>query len=286
MKLEFVSNSNLELIKAIENQFPKLNFNQIKMALRKKDIKINGKRVSTNVVVQKNSLIEVFLPNPKPVNVQTLFEDDNILICFKPAGMETTLQDKAFDSPCLEEIFPYRAMHRLDKNTEGLVVMAKNPVAYQALFEAFKRHQIKKHYLAIVSGKPLRQAHLVAYLQKDAKNNRVKVYKTQQPQSVQIKTNYTLVKTVENLSLLDVELVTGKTHQIRAHLASENLKILGDEKYGDKLLNKEYKQKKQCLCAYKLEFCVSEQSPLCYLNDAVFEVAPTFSLEDIADKHS
>lgn len=279
MKLQFETEKSGDLLKLIQEKYPKLNFNQLKTVLRKKDIKIDGKRCVLNCLVEKNSQVEIFLPNQAQKKVDVVFEDENIVICNKPCGMETTKQDKVFDSECLEEILPYKAMHRLDKNTEGLVVLAKNNMAYTELYNAFKNRLVDKKYLAIVSGKAKAHDNLVAYLKKDAQHNLVKVYDKKVEHSGQIKTNYKLLSSLNDLSLLEITLLTGKTHQIRAHLGYVGLYILGDGKYGNKLINKKYKAKKQCLCAYQLKFNFNLSSPLAYLNNKVFEITPSFSLE-------
>lgn len=284
MKLEFIVEQDGNLLKLIQDKYPKLNYNQLKTALRKKDIKVDGIRSLTNCNVLKNSSIEIYLPNQAPKKVNIVFEDQNVVICHKPCGMETTKQDKMFDSECLEDVLPYKAMHRLDKNTEGLVIMAKNDMSYAELHNAFKTHLVTKKYLAIVSGKVKENENLVAYLIKDSKHNIVKIFDKKVEHSEQIKTNYKLLSSLNGISLLEVELLTGKTHQIRAHLAHEGIYILGDEKYGNKQINKQYKAKKQCLCAYKLKFNFSPSNPLEYLNNKTIETSPSFSLEKFANK--
>ena len=194
MKRDFTATKNGDLIKEIQEQFPKINYNQIKTSLRKKDIKINGKKVSQSTEIFVGDYIEIFLPAEKPKTINKIFEDDNIIIAFKPQGMEVTKKDKAFDSLTLEELVQASAVHRLDKNTEGLVVLAKNEMAKSELIKAFKSGQVSKKYLAIVSGKVKPKACLTAYLKKDAEHNIVKVYSTPQTDAVQIKTNYNYEK--------------------------------------------------------------------------------------------
>lgn len=276
MKRDFTATKNGDLIKEIQLQFPKINFNQIKTALRKKDIKINGKKVGQTTNIFSGDYVEIFLPAEKPKIINKAFEDSNIIIAFKPQGIEVTQKDKAYDSLTLEELVNATAVHRLDKNTEGLVVLAKNEVTKEELFRAFKNGQISKKYLAVVTGKVKQKDNLVAYLKKDAVNNIVKIFDTPQSGAVQIKTNYKLIAGNGELSVIEVELLTGKTHQIRAHLSREGIFILGDEKYGDKTINSKYREKKQCLCAYYLKFQFDKSSSLYYLNEKEFKVEPTF----------
>lgn len=276
MKRDFTATNNGDLIKEIQQQFPKINYNQIKTALRKKDIKINGKKVGQTTNIFSGDYIEIFLPAEKQKNINKVFEDDNIIVAFKPQGVEVTKKDKAYDSLTLEELLDATAVHRLDKNTEGLVILAKNEVAKKELEQAFKNGQISKKYLAVVTGKVKPNDRLVAYLKKDAVHNIVKVFSMPQSDAVQIKTNYRLIAKNGELSIIEVELLTGKTHQIRAHLRHEGIFILGDEKYGDSNINSKYKEKRQCLCAYYLKFNFNKTSLLYYLNEKEFRVEPTF----------
>jgi 23S rRNA pseudouridine955/2504/2580 synthase len=281
-KITIEKASKGDLIKSILIKEPQLNFNIIKTILRKRDVKVNGKRIAETITLKGGEKIEIFLPTAKEKEVEVVFEDDNILIANKPRGMEVTIKDKVFDkSKCLEEYFkPYRAVHRLDKNTEGLVIMAKNSNAENALIAGFKKEQVKKHYMALVAGKPKPEsANLVDYLIKEEKG--VKVFKNNVENSVKIMTNYKTVSTNGETTLLEVELITGKTHQIRAHLAFHNIYILGDEKYGNKTVNKKFKTYNQKLCAYKLNFDLDKTNPLNYLNQKTFTTSPSFSLLSI-----
>lgn len=276
MKKEFIASESGGLIKLIQDQFPQINYAQIKTALRKKDVKVNFKRISKEVEVRVGDNIQMFLPEEKPKNIPVVFEDENVLIVFKPQGLEVTKKDKTYDSKCLEELTNATAMHRLDKNTEGLVVMSKNAMATNEITRAFKEKLVHKKYLAVCTGNVKSHANLVAYLKKDSNKNIVTVFDYPEKNSVQIKTNYVLLSSFNDLFIIEVELLTGKTHQIRAHLKHENIYILGDEKYGDKKVNAKYREKKQCLCAYKLQFEFDKSSPLFYLNSKNFQVAPTF----------
>lgn len=281
MKIEFIANETGDLVKQTLKQNPQLNFNQLQMAFRKKDVKLNGERLAKSSIINVGDKVEIFLPQAKPAVIDIVYQDENILVVNKPAGMEVTEKDKVFsNSKCLEELTNQRAVHRIDKNTQGLVVLAKNQMAYDELLDAFKNGYVKKYYQTIVCGKPKqKQAFLTAYLKKDVKNSIVKIFDKKEPNSVEIKTNYHLIKTNGELSLLFVELPTGKTHQIRAHLAHENLAVLGDEKYGNKQLNKKYSQKKQCLCACKITFSFPSKSKLSYLNNIELKIEPNFQIK-------
>lgn len=284
MKKEFLATSGGDLVKICLADCPKLNYNQLKTALRKKDVKVNGTRVSQTLNIGAGDKIEIFLPNGKKKTIEYVYQDGFVAIAVKPQGVETTTNDKTFDSESLEELTGYKACHRLDKNTEGLVVLAKNDRTYDELLKAFKNGQAHKKYLCVVTGKPKSKANLLGYLVKDAKNSIVKIYNTKQPNSSVVKTNYTLLEQAGELSLLEVELLTGKTHQIRAHLSHTGLNILGDNKYGDKQINKKYGIKKQLLCAYNLKFEFDKNSFLFYLNDINFQITPSFDIKKIAKK--
>ncbi len=282
MKKEFVVKQSGDLIKAILEIEPQLNFNILKTILRKKDVKVNGKRTSKTQDVFCGDKVEIYLPEKKQIVVSKVYEDENILVCVKPQGMEVSLKDKTFtNSACLEELTGFTACHRIDKNTEGLVILAKTKNALNSMIDGFKTGGIKKFYKVVVVGNPKKESeNLVAYLKKDEKNSIVKIFDTKVDGSTEIKTNYSLIKSNGNLSLLEVELLTGKTHQIRAHLSHIGLKVLGDEKYGNKQANKEYKVKKQQLCAYKLMFDFNSSNVFSYLNGKTFEITPSFNLEN------
>ena len=197
------------------------------------------------------------------------------MIINKPIGIEVTgdssithiLQKQcSFISPC----------HRLDRNTGGLLLFAKNESALNILLSKFKNREIEKHYLAMVYGIPhLPAQKLKAYLFKDNKKSMVYISDTPQKGYVQIETSYTLIakNQEKNCSLLDVELHTGKTHQIRAHLAHIGLPIVGDGKYGINEINKKLNFKTQQLYSHILKFNFKEDSGILnYLNNQEFRL--------------
>lgn len=245
-----------------------LGFNQIQRILRNKDVRISGKRISKDVEVDEDSLLEVYL---EEIKIKIIFEDENIVIVFKPRNLETVKENGDHDdllSILTKQIgISLYAVHRLDRNTEGLVIFAKNERAKFSLDNAIKNRNIEKYYLAKVVGKPnISNEHLVAFLKKDEKNSRVYVSLTQEKGYEIIKTNYKLISTNGEFSILEIELLTGRTHQIRAHLSFIGLPILGDEKYGNSEVNRKYNKKYQCLCAYKLIFHFDSDDYLHYLN--------------------
>lgn len=275
-KLEFENKKNQFVIDAIISEKPTLNFSFVKSLLRKKDVRIDGKKTSENIFVNVGQKICVFLPQKKQKSVEIVFEDQNILIANKPQGMEVTQKDKIFlDSECLEDITHAKACHRLDKNTSGLVVMAKNQKIENLLLNVFKNRLIKKFYTAIVVGNVKQDGeNLVDYWSKQ--NDKICIFTQKQENSYQIKTNYTVQKNLgDGRYVLNIELLTGKTHQIRAHLAHHGIFIVGDQKYGKKQINKKYGKTKQQLCANFIKFCKLD-GELSYLSNKTFEIDADF----------
>ena len=282
-KLEFVSKKEQKLFDLILRERPNLNFQMLKEAVRKRDIKVNQKRVSQNTKLKNGDLVTIFLPQKKQKNVPVVFQNKDVLIVNKPAGMEVTKKDKAFlQSDCLEDIFcGCFACHRLDKNTEGLVVLAKTRQAQNLIFDAIKQHKMHKFYVTIVTGKVKKSDEFEDYLQKGDKF--VKVFDKPAKDVKVAKTNYVLLEEKQNLALLQIEILIGRTHQIWAQLAHHGIFVLGDEKYGDKQKNKLYHTKRQLLCAQKICFDDLPKS-LSDLSQKMFEVSPSFCLDDILSK--
>ena len=191
----------------------------LKTVLRKKDIKLNGKKILANIEVKKGDVVTLYLPQKREKKIEVVFEDQNIIIANKPQGMEVTKKDKVFlDSDCLEEVLNATACHRLDKNTEGLVVLAKNKTAEKLLLEAFKNHDIKKKYSAIVFGKINKNGQKLSnFLQKN--DNYVKILDKKEENCQTAKMSYIVKKQENELFEIEVDLETGRTHQIRAQLA-------------------------------------------------------------------
>ena len=248
-------------------------YNQVQKIIRNKDVKVNTKRVSKDIELVQGDLIEIYI-NEKPLDI--IYEDDNIVIVLKPKNIETITEFSADDlktklsNQLKSEVF---AVHRLDRNTQGLVIFAKNIEAKKSLDNVIKNRNLEKFYLAKVIGVPVKKNEkLTAYLKKDEKKSFVSVSDKKEDGYEEIKTNYKLLEQIDNCSILEVELITGKTHQIRAHLSHIGYPILGDEKYGNAEINKNYKKKFQCLCSYKFIFHFEEKDYLYYLNNKVIEL--------------
>jgi len=253
---------NKKLDKFLKDNISTLSNNLFYKTLRKKDIKINGKRVSENVTVFENDEILVYIPDyllENKLNLDIIYEDNNILLINKPSNIEVTGQDSLTEvvhklySSCEFKPMP---CHRLDRNTSGLILFAKNTQALEILLDKFKHHEIEKHYLALVYGIPQKKnERLISYLFKDSSKSFVYISDVPKKGYQKIITSYSLIESFDNnTSLLDIEIETGRTHQIRAHLAHIGLPIIGDGKYGINEINKRFKVKAQKLVSYKLIF--------------------------------
>lgn len=266
-----------KLNKIVLGKVKNINYAMFCKLLKKKDIKVNGKRVNKDIVVYENDEILVYLPKEleekeNDINLDIVYEDENILVINKPTNLEVTGENSLtsiIQEKYKESTYKPMPCHRLDRNTTGLVLFAKNEESLEILLRKFKQHEIEKHYLAWVYGIPKYESkRLEAYLFKD--NKKAQVYISDIPKKgyQKIITSYkVLEKRKDNTSILDVEIETGKTHQIRAHLAHIGNPIIGDGKYGKNSINKEFHRKNQMLCSYILKFnFLSENGILDYLN--------------------
>lgn len=278
MKLEIIAQESTTLKKELLKYKDKISYTKINSALRKKDVKVNGKKTGDeNLQIKIGDKIEIFYTENE-IKIEKVFEDENIIIAFKPFGIETTKEDKTHESKSLEELVNYPAVHRLDMFTEGLVVLAKNTESEKELLEAIKNHKIEKTYTTLVSGSfKEKSGELKDYHYFDTKEKLAHISKVKKHGYLPITTTFKQIKPMQNnTSLLEVGLITGKTHQIRAHLAYYSHAIIGDCKYGDTKINKLFKFKHQCLTASELKFNFEKTSPLYYLNGHKYFITPTW----------
>ncbi|MFV0396065.1 MAG: RluA family pseudouridine synthase, partial [Coprobacillaceae bacterium] len=275
--------------------------NFIYKMFRKKDIKINGKAVNEKYILQQNDVLQMFLYEDKfleftkeknildlPQEFDVLYEDDQILVVNKPVGLLvhedyqesintlsnqvlTYLAAKGEYETNRDQTFTPGPVHRLDRNTSGIVIFGKTMVALQTLNEMIKqRYCIEKKYLTIVKGAMTSPRELEGYIKKVPAEARVTFVKKDAPGALSMRTKVFPIKNNQEYSLVEVQLVTGRMHQIRIHLASIDHPIIGDTKYGDFTLNKKMKRKyhlqHQLLHAYKIKF-IRPIGKLAYLQD-------------------
>ena len=269
--------NNKKLDKFIFDKFPSLSSGLFYKTLRKKDFRVNDNRISENIILHTGDEIKVFISDELLKNnilLPTIYEDDNILVIDKPTNIEVVGENSV--TSILEKKYSYiKPCHRLDRNTTGLVLFAKNEESLNILLAKFKNHEIEKHYKATVYGIPkVKKAKLEAFLFKDSKKSLVYISNEPKKGYQKIITSYEVIKEdkKQNISVLDIKLETGRTHQIRAHLAYICFPIIGDGKYGKNEINKKFNKKTQLLESYRLKFNFSSPGGiLSYLNGKVIK---------------
>ncbi len=274
-------------------------------AIRTKKIKVNRKRAEANQMLLAGDEVQLFIKEeffdlPQRDNsalaaikpkLSIVYEDENIMLLNKrpgvlvhedTAGGENTLilhikaylyQNGEYD-PASEQSFAPALCNRIDRNTGGIVIAAKNAEALRAMNEKIKQNEISKCYLCAAHGKmPRKSDTLVGYLRKDSEKNLVTVSDTPLKGGKSIETRYRVLRERDGNSLLQVELITGRTHQIRAHLAHIGHPLLGDGKYGKNKEEKGRGYKYQALYAYRLTFKPARgDTVLSYLEGKTFEI--------------
>lgn len=269
---------------------PSLTVGALHRYLRENKIKVNGKKLPLSARLAAGDVVRLYLPGqpaqgdgPAYLAARPYFtpvyEDAQVLVAQKPAGLlvqdeagaqADTLLNRArrylYEKGELAANAPWlpQLCHRLDTGTSGLVILAKTPAALAQMTELIRTRAVQKEYLCVTLGAPARpQAELRGFLVKNAKRGTVRVTATAQRGAKEIITRYETLCKSGALALLRVQLVTGRTHQIRAHLASIGCPVLGDSKYGNTQANRAWHFKYQALCAYSLRFPAMEKESPC-----------------------
>ncbi|MBI9013549.1 MAG: RluA family pseudouridine synthase [Clostridiales bacterium] len=241
--------------------------------IRKKRIRVNGSRAEEKYFLQLGDEIQIHLHEDaidemiKPIemieaeeiNLDIVYEDDDILIVNKPVGLLTHPDSKEYKNTLASKVQVYlkhlttrtfrpASIQRLDKNTSGLVIFGKNYASLKKYNEYMRERKIGKFYLAVVSGKPKDSGEVKGYLTKNEATNKISISKNESDEAKFVHTKYKLLKTNGKYSLLEVELLTGRTHQIRGSLAYIGHPIVGDVKYGGERLDRQ----NQLLHAYRV----------------------------------
>lgn len=275
--------------------------------IRKKNIKLNGKRAQIDTILAKGDTVQLYLSDEtiekfrgedeiikSTFKPKIVYEDNNIILMNKPVGIlshseKKNSYDNMVDSminylylkgeynPKLEKTFVPAICNRLDRNTSGIIIGAKNSQTLRLINEALRNNYIDRYYKTIAIGQIKEEKIIEGYLTKDGELNKVEVSKKEDEDSKEISTRIKPLITKSEYSLLEIQLLTGRTHQIRAHLAYIGHPIIGDFKYGNRQINeyfkKEFGLKNQILHGYKVIFNGLDK-PLNYLNQREFTSSP------------
>lgn len=293
------------LLKTFDRLPKSLMFKEI----RKKNIKVNKKRCAAEQILNEGDVITLYLNDDvlhekekhydflkASKDLDIIYEDENIILLNKKVGvlchpdgkdytdnlvarLKRYLYEKGEWSPEKSTFSPALA-NRIDRNTGGIVIGAKNSSSLKTLNDKIKSREIEKYYLTVVHGKmPKNQDTLTAYLTKDSKKNMVTVTNEPVENAKKIITSYTVLDYYDDASLLEIHLLTGRTHQIRAHLAHIGHPLYGDGKYSG-----ERGRYRQALYSYKLEFNFKDKCSLDYLNNKAFKAESVKLLDDFKNK--
>ncbi|WMJ23404.1 RluA family pseudouridine synthase [Paludicola sp. MB14-C6] len=309
------NDKNQRLDKFLQKAVPRLPKTLMYKYIRLKRIKVNGKKSDISYKLCLGDQLELYINDEffeessnkdfllVPSNINVLYEDNNILLVDKKAGLvvhednENTidtlinralhyLYDKKEYNPDVEASFVPALCNRLDRNTSGIVIIAKNAESLRVLNEKIKERKITKLYLCVVSGHlEKKQDTLTHYHFKNQADNTVKVFDKPNKNTKTMITAYKVLEYSKENTLVEVDLKTGRTHQIRAHMAYIGHPLIGDGKYGSNKTNMKYGQKQQLLYSYKLKFESDiNETVLSYLDGKEFEVKQIWFRDEFKDK--
>ncbi len=273
-KIEFRVKDQKKLSKAIIDELPFLSNFEIRKLLANKDVKVNNIRTNIDKTLNSDDQVVVYYQGRESKAwYTTVYEDDNVLIVNKRAGIEILSETDRDLSSILKKKYPnIKSVHRIDRNTEGLVIFALNGTAESILLDAFKtRKGITKKYALLVHGRvDIAKIKRTVYLKKMPNLSKVWISEVKTSGYEPIITEFEIVQYFGENTLLTANLITGKTHQIRAHIAYYGYPIVGDNKYGKD------DEKQMYLTANYLSFHFPKGSKLEYLNGKNFEIIPSW----------
>ncbi len=278
------NDANQRLDKFLSKRFKTMPKSLMYKYLRKKCIKVNGKKCDIQTMLKEGDVLTFFIKDEffestpqksydflkAPVKFDIVYEDENIILIDKKPGVIVHpdksyhfdslvsrvlhyLYDKGEYNPEADKAFTPALVNRIDRNTGGIVIAAKNADSLRILNAKMKTRELEKFYLCLIHGKPKKDEDILnGYLVKNEAQNKVKIFSKPVENSKEVITKYNILDSDGNYSLAEVELLTGRTHQIRAHMASIGHPLLGDTKYSNKKAPDTFKY--QALYSYKLKF--------------------------------
>lgn len=302
-QIEITKNdSGQRLDKFLTKRFKNMPQSLMYKYIRTKYIKLNGKKCEISSRLNEGDILTLYIKDEffeeqpdeydflkAPIKLDIIYEDENIMLLNKKPGLivhpdenyhfdsliarvQHYLYEKGEYEPKKENSFAPALVNRIDRNTGGIVIAAKNAETLRIMNQKVKDRELNKYYLCIALGIFEKKSDLLTgYLEKNESQNRVYISKKPTENSKTIKTKYKVLAEKNNFSLVEVDLLTGRTHQIRAHLASIGHPLLGDGKYGKNEINRKMGYKWQALYSYKLSFnFTTDGGILEYLNGRTF----------------